>query len=106
MPLLPLTGPNIDQKRRFRDTESNQDDDQITLGLGLLFTLQGIPCVYCGTEQGLNGTDEVYKANAGYEDWMVREALWGRQGDIQDCRAQPLPDLLLSRGEAPERRKG
>ena len=30
-------------------------DDQATLGLGCLFTLQGIPCVYYGTEQGLHG---------------------------------------------------
>ena len=29
--------------------------DQATLGIALLFTLQGIPCLYYGTEQGLHG---------------------------------------------------
>ena len=44
--------------------------DQLTLGVGLLFTLQGIPCLYYGTEQGLHGT--------GDQDLAVREALWGK----------------------------
>lgn len=69
---------NHDQKRRFRNSRETRFDDQITLGLGCLLTLQGIPCVYYGTEQGLNGTEEVYQPDAGYEDWMVREALWGK----------------------------
>jgi glycosidase len=43
---------------------------QLILGLSCLFTLQGIPCVYYGTEQGLNGI--------GYEDERIREALWGK----------------------------
>ena len=44
--------------------------DQATLGLTLLFALQGIPCVYYGTEQGLHGRGDA--------DSAVREALWGK----------------------------
>jgi glycosidase len=43
--------------------------DQVTLALACLFTLQGIPCVYYGTEQGLTGHGDPLEA--------VREALWG-----------------------------
>jgi glycosidase len=46
--------------------------DQATLGLTLLFALQGIPCVYYGTEQGLHGRGDT--------DSAVREALWGKPG--------------------------
>lgn len=44
--------------------------DQATLGLALLFTLLGVPCLYYGTEQGLSGRGE--------GDAAVREALWGK----------------------------
>lgn len=37
-----------------------------------MFTLQGIPCLYYGTEQGLHGS--------GGSDKAVREALWGMPG--------------------------
>lgn len=47
-------------------------DDQTTLALALLFCLQGIPCVYYGTEQGLAGRGGGMEA--------VREALWGKPG--------------------------
>ena len=43
----------------------------MTLGLACLFALQGIPCVYYGTEQGLHGSGT---------DEAVREALWGGPG--------------------------
>ncbi|MDD5697225.1 MAG: alpha-amylase family glycosyl hydrolase [Victivallaceae bacterium] len=45
-------------------------DPQLTLGIALLFALQGIPCIYYGTEQGLCGR--------GDSDQSVREALWGK----------------------------
>ncbi len=44
--------------------------DQATMGIALLFTLQGIPCLYYGTEQGLHGRGDA--------DTAVREALWGK----------------------------
>jgi glycosidase len=64
---------NHDQHNRFYYSEPGDPhryDDQTTLGLGCLFALQGIPCVYYGTEQGLNG--------AGGSPEAVREALWGK----------------------------
>src|SRR6185369_9950350 len=45
-------------------------DSQATLALACQFTLQGIPCVYYGTEQGLSGH--------GDRPEYVREALWGK----------------------------
>jgi glycosidase len=55
----------------FQDaTNPHRWDDQLTLALGCLFGLQGIPCVYYGTEQGLHGI--------GNSDSNVREALWGK----------------------------
>jgi glycosidase len=50
-------------------------DDQLTLGMACLFTLQGIPCIYYGTEQGLHGAGDV--------DEAVREALWGKPDVFQ-----------------------
>jgi len=65
---------NHDQRSRFFYSTSDAPmrySDQVTLGLALLFTLQGIPCLYYGTEQGLCGH--------GDEDSAVREALWGKR---------------------------
>jgi glycosidase len=64
---------NHDQHQRFYFSPSDAPqrfNAQATLGLGCLFTLPGIPCVYYGTEQGLHG--------AGDSDQNVREALWGK----------------------------
>jgi glycosidase len=64
---------NHDQKQRFYFVDPanpHRWDNQLTLALASLFGLQGIPCVYYGTEQGLHGI--------GGEDKNVREALWGK----------------------------
>jgi glycosidase len=64
---------NHDQHARFRYAPGggpSEFDPQVPLGVGLLMTLQGIPCVYYGTEQGLHGS--------GDGDAAVREALWGK----------------------------
>ena len=64
---------NHDQRSRFFYSAPDAPmryADQVTLGVALLFTLQGIPCLYYGTEQGLCGH--------GDEDSAVREALWGK----------------------------
>jgi len=67
---------NHDQSERFKHPLT--PDEQVKLGLTLMFTLQGIPCVYYGTEQLLQGTVD---AN-GQPDLTcpesVREALWGK----------------------------
>lgn len=63
---------NHDLRARFRHEDPSDParfDPQVTLALTCLMTLQGIPCVYYGTEAGLHG--------AGNIDWAVREALWG-----------------------------
>ena len=66
---------NQDQDRRFGYTGRKRSPDALTLGLGCLFTLPGVPCVYYGTEQGLAG----HKTKSRLDDSHVREALWGRR---------------------------
>jgi len=64
---------NHDRHQRFYFHDANNPhrwDHQLTLALGALFGLQGIPCIYYGTEQGLHGI--------GGSDAAVREALWGK----------------------------
>jgi glycosidase len=64
---------NHDQRDRFYFSPPDAPlrfADQLTLGVGCLFTMQGIPCLYYGTEQGLHGS--------GDQDAAVREALWGQ----------------------------
>jgi glycosidase len=76
---------NHDQRQRFFFSPADAPtrfEDQLTLGIGCLFALQGIPCLYYGTEQGLHGS--------GDQDLAVREALWGK------------PDAF-DRGQAPYR---
>jgi glycosidase len=67
---------NHDQKERIKHPDT--PSPQVSLAIALLFTLQGIPCVYYGTEQGLSGTVDA----AGNPDLTAnessREALWGR----------------------------
>jgi glycosidase len=51
---------------------------QVTVALALLFTLQGIPCVYYGTEQGLDGTVDAGGRSDLSANESSREALWGK----------------------------
>jgi glycosidase len=62
---------NHDQNNRFNTPGT--PPEQVTMTLGLLFGLQGIPCVYYGTEQGLQGTVDGLDAME-----SVREAIWGK----------------------------
>lgn len=43
--------------------------NQVLMAIGSLFTLQGIPCLYYGTESGLYGADH-------NNDMVLRQALW------------------------------
>ncbi len=64
---------NHDMKERLRGASSDAADPfdpQVVLAATLLSCLQGIPCLYYGTEQGLHGR--------GGSDQNVREALWGK----------------------------
>ncbi len=69
---------NHDQNQRFN--LPGTPALQITTGLAVLFCLQGIPCLYYGTEQGLDGTKDAHgNASLGALE-SVREALWGKPG--------------------------
>ena len=67
---------NHDQHERIRHPQT--PEAQVLLAVALLFTLQGIPCVYYGTEQGLSGTvDENGNPDLSANE-SAREALWGK----------------------------
>ena len=63
-----LDNHDLNDRFYFADPQG-QYDDQHVLATALLFTLQGIPCVYYGAEQGLHGRGNAREA--------TREALWG-----------------------------
>jgi glycosidase len=92
---------NHDMKERIRyvdPADPHKFDDQVTLGLGCLYSLPGIPCLYYGTEQLLHGfgTDEA-----------VREALWGRPGFQQTSPFyQQIAALAATREARPALRYG
>ncbi|MBP32445.1 MAG: alpha-amylase [Cupriavidus sp.] len=95
---------NHDQTQRFLFDEPSQPqggyDAQAAAALGCLFALQGIPCVYYGTEQGLSGRGPI--------DQAVREALWGRPNAF-DERApihEALSRLASVRAATPALRYG
>ena len=95
---------NHDQRERFfyrAPDEPLKYADQLTLGVGCLFTLLGIPCLYYGTEQGLHGS--------GPEDSAVREALWGKEPDAFDGTHpffQAISNLAAVRKNQPALRYG
>lgn len=67
---------NHDQKERVQHPST--PPEQVTLAIALLFTLQGIPSVYYGTEQGLSGTVDA-NGNADLSaNESSREALRGK----------------------------
>jgi glycosidase len=67
---------NHDQHERIQHPST--PSDQVTLALTLLFSLQGIPCVYYGTEQGLAGTVKPDGTPDPNSNESTREALWGK----------------------------
>lgn len=68
---------NHDQKERIKHPLT--PEKQVELALGLVFTLQGIPCVYYGTEQLLEGTVDASEQPDLSCLESVREALWGKR---------------------------
>jgi glycosidase len=95
---------NHDQGQRFGFTGPTQLPDQITLGMAVLSSLQGIPCFYYGTEQGLSG----HKDGQHQDDSMVREALWGKANgfDVSHPLYQGLQKILQVRSRLPALRYG
>jgi glycosidase len=92
---------NHDQNSRFNSPGT--PPQQVTMAMALIFGLQGIPCVYYGTEQGLQGTVDGLDALE-----SVREALWGKPGafdptspfyvDLQKIAAIRLSEAPLRYG--------
>jgi glycosidase len=67
-----LDNHDLNDRFYYRDPANpHRYDAQHTLALTCLYTLQGIPCLYYGTEQGLCGSGPTRE--------HVREALWGKQ---------------------------
>jgi glycosidase len=100
---------NHDQPERFN--QRNTPEAQVTMGLAVLFCLQGIPAIYYGTEQGLHGTVD---KNDLHPEQSVREALWGKPAepgrpDAFDNRTpffKAIKDLGRLREEQPALRYG
>jgi glycosidase len=92
---------NHDVKERIRYVDPNSPDkwdDQVTLGLACLYSLPGVPCLYYGTEQGLDGSGS---------DAAVREALWGGPGfDAQSTFYPHIQQIALVRAQQPALRYG
>lgn len=89
---------NHDQTQRFYyspDSAPHAYDDQLTLALTCLYCLQGIPCLYYGTEQGLHGSGSVPEA--------VREALWGKPNafDTSNPFYQSIQRIASTRADQP-----
>lgn len=96
-----------DYDRFLYPRDGGNHEDQLLLAVGCLFGLQGIPCIYYGTEAGLKGTEEIYApgydpAKTGCPEY-VREALWGKPGafDPQARLFQKFRELATIRKESP-----
>ena len=92
---------NQDQNERFG---FGSTPAQVIAALGVLFTLQGIPCVYYGTEQGLAS----HKTQRHMDDSLVREALWGKPGAFgtRGKLFQAVAALAALRSECAPLRRG
>lgn len=90
---------NHDQKSRFNHPAASPE--QITLGYALLFGLQGIPAVYYGTEQGLDGTRDASGNPDLASNESCREALWGKPNAFD--RTAPLYQSIRALSECRRR---
>jgi glycosidase len=82
---------NHDQHERIQ--HPNTPPEQVSLALALLFSLQGIPCLYYGTEQGLAGTVHEDGTPDLTANESTREALWGKKPVAFD-RQHPAYQLI------------
>jgi glycosidase len=75
-----LDNHDVNDRFYYRDpADPTRYDPQFTLALTCLYTLQGIPCLYYGSEQGLCGRGDRRE--------FVREALWGKPGAFDSGHA-------------------
>jgi glycosidase len=96
-----LDNHDLNSRFYYRDpSDPDRFDDQLTLALGCLYTLQGIPCLYYGTEQGLHGN--------GWRREFVREALWGKPNAFDQSHPfyQAIQALSVLRQKEPALRYG
>ncbi len=94
---------NHDMRQRFRFAGTDGPDTfdpQVILAIALLFSLQGVPCLYYGTEQALHGH--------GNSDQCVREALWGKAHAFDTAHPfyTAIRDLSAIRDSQPALRYG
>lgn len=93
---------NHDQHQRVQHPQTPHA--QVDLSIALLFTLQGIPSLYYGTEQGLSGTvDAAGNADLNANE-STREALWGKTPvafDRANRRYQLIQKLATLRSSEP-----
>ncbi len=97
---------NHDQNQRFGHPLTPQD--QVTMGLAVLLCLQGIPAIYYGTEQGLNGTVDANGNPDLQSPESVREALWGKPNPFNSAHPlfQQIQKLAALRDAEPALRYG
>jgi glycosidase len=88
---------NHDLNERFHNAAYPR---QTSLALTCLMTMQGLPCIYYGTEQGLDGH--------GTRREYAREALWGRQNAFSSNRTlyRAIRNLSSLRDRQPALRYG
>ena len=68
----------IDAQHKFRFCGDNPDSYRfLPVALGLNLSTAGIPCIYYGTEQALNGGDHRTGDDTSYSDIFLRECLFG-----------------------------
>jgi Glycosidases len=94
---------NHDRNSRFRfvqPSDPHRFDDQVAMGVGCLFGLQGIPVLYYGTELGFHGS--------GSSDQNVREAFWGAPNafDTTDPFYRAVQSISAVRATQPALRYG
>lgn len=92
---------NHDQKERIQ--HPNTPPEQVKMALALLFCLQGIPCLYYGTEQSLSGTVTADGKPDLSANESSREALWGKPNAFDETseRFQAIKALSDLRAQEP-----
>jgi glycosidase len=92
---------NHDQNQRF--ATPGTPSRQVSMALAVLFGLQGIPCVYYGTEQGLTGTVDAAGNPTLNAMESVREALWGKPAAFDETSApyQSIQAIAAARTSNP-----
>ena len=86
---------NHDQQERIQHPATPAH--QVTLAIALLFTLQGIPCLYYGTEQSLSGTVDAGGNPDLTANESSREALWGKPNAFDTNASAFMQIQALSR---------